>query len=211
MAYFDDFGTIGKDPYWPYEFFTLRDVVEGFGYELGLDDYPIFDEAYRDELNRKIRDHFWFREVAADTPQRFVFYLNRRMREQMPQINRLYVALRDEDPFFMRSSTTGSTEGTARERSAANADARQVYSDTPQVQLVGGHEDYATTLTGNKSTSDTDATRDNTSTYKTETVTQAGTIVSSAEMWMEGINNADLVVFERLEPLFVQVWHDRMD
>lgn len=211
MALLQGFGTISNDPYYPYVFYTMRDIVEGYGFDLGLNDYPIFDEAYRSILNQKIQEHFWFREFSADTPQRAIFYLNRKMREQMPQINRLYEALRDEDPFFVISETTGSSTGTGTEKSSSVGDAKQIFSDTPQVQLIGGHDDYATTLTGNVSTANADATRNSASSYVTQTKTQAGTLVAAAEIWIDGINNGDLVVFDRLEPLFVQVWNDRIN
>ena len=211
MALLQGFGTISNDPYYPYVFYTMRDIVEGYGFDLGLSDYPIFDEAYRSILNQKIQEHFWFREFSADTPQRAIFYLNRKMREQMPQINRLYEALRDEDPFFVISETSGSSTGTGTEKSSSVGDAKQIFSDTPQVQLIGGHDDYATTLTGNVSTANADATRNSTSSYVTRTKTQAGTLVAAAEIWIDGVNNADLVLFDRLEPLFVQVWNDRIN
>jgi hypothetical protein len=35
--------------------------------------------------------------------------------------------------------------------------------------------------------------------------------VAAAEIWIDGVNNADLIVFDRLEPLFVQVWNDRIN
>lgn len=211
MALLQGFGTISNDPYYPYVFYTMRDIVEGYGFDLGLSDYPIFDEAYRSILNQKIQEHFWFREFSADTPQRAIFYLNRKMREQMPQINKLYEALRDEDPFFVISETSGESTGTGTEKSSSVGDAKQIFSDTPQVQLIGGHDDYATTLTGNVSTANADATRNSASSYVTRTKTQAGTLVAAAEIWIDGVNNADLVLFDRLEPLFVQVWNDRIN
>lgn len=211
MAILSGFGTVERDPYYPYVFYTVRDIVEAYGFDLGLRDYPIFDEAYRDILNRKIQEHFWFREVSADTPQKFIFYLNRKMREQMPQINRLYEALRDEDPFFVISETTGTNTGTGDERAKTSGTASQIFSDTPQTQLVGGHEDYATNLTGSKTSGDSDTHRSSSSEYTTKTKTQAGTLIAAAEIWIDGTNNGDLVVFDRLEPLFVQVWNDRIN
>ena len=90
MALLNGFTTIENDPYYPYVFYTVRDIVEGYGFDLGMRDYPIFDEAYRDILNRKIQEHFWFSEFSARTPQQFIFFLNRKLNEQMPQITRLY-------------------------------------------------------------------------------------------------------------------------
>lgn len=211
MAWLNGFATIDSDPYYPYVFYTVKDIVEGYGFDLGMRDYPIFDEAYREILNRKILEHFWFREFSARTPQQFIFFLNRKLNEQMPQINRLYEALRDEDPFFVISETSGSSTGTGAETSKSTGDSKQVFSDTPQVQLVGGHDDYATTLTGNVTSASANANRTSNSHYVTRTKTQAGTLVAAAEIWIDGVNNADLIVFDRLEPLFVQVWNDRIN
>ena len=66
-------------------------------------------------------------------------------------------------------------------------------------------------MTGNKTSADADASRTGLSNYVTKTKTQAGTLVAAAEIWIDGINNADLIVFDRLEPLFVQVWNDRIN
>lgn len=60
------------------------------GFNIGLDDYPIFDEKYRAGLNKKIIDHYMYREIGAETPQLFKFFLNRKMNEIMPYYNQLY-------------------------------------------------------------------------------------------------------------------------
>lgn len=60
------------------------------GENIGLTDYPIFDEAYREPLNQKIIQHFWFREIGFDTWGKFVYILNRRMNEIMPAYNKMY-------------------------------------------------------------------------------------------------------------------------
>ena len=44
----------------------LRYIVES-GYDLGLKNYPIFDEGYREVLNNKIIEHYYFREIGLDS------------------------------------------------------------------------------------------------------------------------------------------------
>ena len=44
----------------------LRYLIEG-NYDLGLKDYPIFDESYREQLNNKIIQHYYFREIGFET------------------------------------------------------------------------------------------------------------------------------------------------
>lgn len=69
------------------------------GYPLALNDYPIFDESHRDVLNKKIISHYFFREIGAETPDRFNWYLRTKMHEIMPYYNELYKSeLIDFDP-----------------------------------------------------------------------------------------------------------------
>ena len=60
---------------------------------LGLDDYPIFDEAYRATLNDKIIRHYYFQEIGAETAARFAWYVRNTMHEMMPFYNQLYNSL----------------------------------------------------------------------------------------------------------------------
>ena len=60
-----------------------------YGFDLGLQDYPIYDEADRDRLNQAIVDHFYIREIAYETPGLLIFALTRQLTEQMPQINQV--------------------------------------------------------------------------------------------------------------------------
>src|SRR5690349_23681117 len=62
--------------------------------------YPIFDEAYRPKLNKKIIEHYMMYEIGQETMGQFRFALNRKMREIMPYYNQLYKTVQNEiDPF----------------------------------------------------------------------------------------------------------------
>lgn len=69
----------------------LRTLLDR-GYHLNLDHYPIFSEEYRPVLNRKIINHFYFREIGQETPDRFNFMLARKLDEIMPYYNKLYMS-----------------------------------------------------------------------------------------------------------------------
>ena len=58
----------------------LRTLIES-GFDIGLNDYEIFDETYRPILNKKIIEHYFVREIGAETAGLFKLYLNRKMRE----------------------------------------------------------------------------------------------------------------------------------
>jgi hypothetical protein len=138
----------------------LRRLIEN-GFDLGLDDYPIFDEEYRAVLNKKIIDHYYFCEIGFETAGLFKFQLNTKMREIMPYYNKLYLSellefnpLRDFDETTEETrnrkanteveasatdSTTssGSSSGTASssDTTSSSAQSLAVNSDTPQAML----------------------------------------------------------------------------
>ncbi len=60
---------------------------------LGLSDYPIFDESYRQPLNDKIIRHYYFQEIGSETVARFAWYVRNTMFEMMPFYNQLYSSL----------------------------------------------------------------------------------------------------------------------
>lgn len=67
----------------------LKTLVES-DFDLQLDDYPIFDDAYRDVLNEKIINHYYFHEIGFETAERFRFEMKRKMVEIMTLFNQRY-------------------------------------------------------------------------------------------------------------------------
>lgn len=136
--------------------------------------YPIFDEAYRAKLNEKIVAHYALREIGSETPQMFLFYLGRTIREQMDYFNQLYVsAQRKFDPFVTsdirqemdststnessgKSSGTQSNESTSNGSSDTTADnsAMTFNSEFPQTR-IDDFRKYATTASQTDSTGNT--------------------------------------------------------
>lgn len=53
-------------------------------------DFPIFDENYRDILERKILKHFYTREIGYETVGLWKLKLDTRLNEIMPYYNKLY-------------------------------------------------------------------------------------------------------------------------
>lgn len=68
---------------------------------LGLSDYPIFSESYRDTLNNQIKRHFYFDEIGFETPARFAQRLGAKLNLIMPYYNQVYnSALVEIQPFL---------------------------------------------------------------------------------------------------------------
>lgn len=53
--------------------------------------FPIFDETYRKTLCTKILNHYYTREIGAETVSLWKFWLNQKMNEIMPYYNKLYL------------------------------------------------------------------------------------------------------------------------
>lgn len=55
-----------------------------------MNSYPIYDNNYRNTLNQKIIDHYYYEEIAFETPFLFCHYLKVKLQEIMPKYNKLY-------------------------------------------------------------------------------------------------------------------------
>lgn len=192
-----------------------------------LSSYPLFDEAYRRDLNTKIKAHFWYNEIGHETIDIFLFQLRVKMNEIMPYYNQMYEAeLVKRDPYItvkMKSAntSTGSSQTTnessehGSSTSSTDAKSRAVQSETPQVML-SGNGDYATgaadstSLTGVKSTSDgTGRQSSSSSSDGSGSSTQegfSGSMASLIQAHRDAIVNIDMMVIAQLEPLFMLIW-----
>lgn len=168
----------------------LRWIVEN-EYDLQLNEYPIFDENYRQKLNQKIINHYYFREIGFETVGLFRFYLKQTMNEIMPYYNQLYEsALLEIDPLNtinftetltrtkigndtknFNEDTTVNSNGDSNSNSTKNTNFKDVESDTPQGMLSIGNiegELYASyaRISKNEDTTNSTAHQETTDTQK---------------------------------------------
>lgn len=116
--------------------------------------WTIFDEEYREVLERKILRHFYFREIGFETSAMWKFKLNTTLDEIMPKYNKLYelesykfnplwdtditqdyggeeYKVRDTDNVHQDNSTSRSTKS-GQDSTRLQSDEWSYYSDTPQ-------------------------------------------------------------------------------
>lgn len=89
----------------------IRTIVES-GYPLFDFDYPIFDEKYRNVLETKIINRYYFREIGFETVAQFKHFLKMKLNEIMPYYNEHYLALnvfKTYDPYINKDMTTTET------------------------------------------------------------------------------------------------------
>lgn len=128
----------------------LRYLIEG-NYDLGLNDYPIFDESYREQLNNKIIQHYYFREIGFETEALFKNRLNQKMNEIMPYYNQMYESSKLkidplstidlEEVFSRKSKTTG--EGTSSTSGTGNNTNNFNSTDTTDYGKISKFSDIA--------------------------------------------------------------------
>lgn len=140
---------------------TVRSMIENY-FDLGLKEYPIFDENYREGLNKKIINHYYFREIGFETASLFKFYLNRTMNEIMPYYNQLYKSeLLKFNPFYNVDQVTVAdrkASGTRTDTGRNQTDSEQENKNTVSENMIDSGKD--TSLT-NSSTSDNNYKKSN--------------------------------------------------
>lgn len=205
----------------------LYRLVES-GTDIGLNSYPIFDEAYRNGLNQKIKDHFWNREIGFETTDEFRLHMRRKMNEIMPYYNQLYESTKIEINPLLTVSVTNTSESHNAQTAAAESsstsdgtgasDGNSVVSNFPQIQLAG-NADYASNGSFSKSTSSTNAnSSDNSSSNSTDDNTGSsssqgytGSPSALLQEYRATMLNIDLMIINELEDLFMLVWNTSDD
>lgn len=171
--------------------------------KLGLANYPIFNESYRETLNNKIIRHFFVREIGFETAGLFRFYMNMKMQEIMPYYNQLYLSEQLEfDPLSTRNmsyheewnrdntddwnvANTGTQDNTWNSKNQTDSNSensdREVFQDTPMSMLdnpsPNGVENlkYATTVTYQDGTTEShDTTVANGDNLRTDNLKELG-------------------------------------
>lgn len=135
--------------------------------DIGLKDYPIFDETYRNVLNEKIIRHFYFHEIEFDTIDRFVYEINTKMGEIMPYYNKMYTSeLLVTNPLltFSESSTTikdyneaqkviGTRDDSMSNVSEATVNGKKQNDGTVSTNLESNSNEFNTEVQDNKNVS----------------------------------------------------------
>lgn len=210
----------------------LRNVVDK--YDIGLRDYPIFNADYREKLNKKIVDTYWYYEIGFETIHQFIHQLNVRMRNIMPPMNDLYKSTQMQfDPLHTISiRTVSSTEnendssvnsaatnkGSTESTNESEDKSRAVNSMFPQAMLQD-NGDYATSASDSNSLTKVNASGKEVSESNAATNSKeqnkgnldsltSGYNANPADLLMryrESILNVDLMVIDQLADLFMMI------
>ena len=189
---------------------SIKNLMKN-NFDFGLQDYPIFDENYRETLNNNILYAYFEDEIGLETPELFKIYLNRTMNRIMPYYNNLYraeLSMIDDGVFNnvnykevsnreLESSTNSSTRG------------KGLYQDTPQGQIsMTEFEDqhYATNLT---LSNNTDNSSGNSTDNYIRTITGNNGNRYPAELLADirkNLVNIDDLIISELSDLFMGIY-----
>lgn len=191
--------------------------------KLGLSDYPIFDEAYRETLNNKIIRHYWMYEIGSETSGLFRWNLRDAMFMIMPYYNQMYlseITAKNIQPLIDRTRTiaedaTGTASNAANTSATSTSNAQDIFSDTPMSALnfdnikAGNYAstaDFADASTTDSGKSDSSGSYDN-KLSRTET----GHDKAESELlliWRDTFVNIDRDVVEdkALRECFMTIW-----
>lgn len=203
---------------------TLQEILENNpDDDLGLANYPIFSEGYRDSLNKKILDRYYNREIGCETVQQFRKFMRRRMNEIMPYYNQMYLSEKMKiDPLnTVNMSTvvdsvgdstasgamsgTSTSTGTSDQTTTAESKSRSVDMVTPQNELAG-QGDYATGAQDNISGTNGGSKAENAENSESGTTsdTEANT-TSHTENKTSGYSGSQAVLLNEFRKTFLNI------
>ena len=141
-------------------------------------EYPLYDPNHKTELETKILEHFYLREIGAETVGMFKLYLSRTMREIMPYFNKLYYSADlDYNPLYdvdIRRTHQGAGSGSAQESGR-----RDGTSENTRLEARTGND--TTNTTGSSEDRGTSSKTTTTSTTSDSTNNTTGSKTSSAQ------------------------------
>ena len=211
----------------------LRDMLAS-GVELWDFEYPSFYQGdKKKEFEQKVIEHFYMRQIGAETVGRFKHFFRRTMREIMPLYIQRYESvelmkdpeIRPLDNYNMIEELRGSNSTTGSENrnstGSGSEGAVQAENDTPQGQLSWPRStdespviDYASRVEQgrkNSTASEDSSAFSSTSGINTHTLTRRGNIgVTTYADLLEGYRktflNIDMEIIEELEICFLGVY-----
>lgn len=135
-----------------------------------FEDFPIFEEAHREILCKKILRHYYTEEIAFETVGLWKLELNTKMQEIMPKYNELYsISASITNPLYNKDVTKEFTGNVTDDKTSTRTDnLKDTHSGDVKTVTSSTRTDDLTDTNGGKLVTDTDSTRtDNLSAKKT--------------------------------------------
>ena len=198
---------------------TIKSLIDN-NFDFKMNNYPIFDENYRNTLNNNILYHYYENEIGFETAPLFRFYLNQKLNEIMPYYNELYKVQKkiiDENLLLnnvnLTEKLTGSNTTNTSSTSQSSNKGKNLFQDTPQGQISQtdiDNQTWATNLTLNKNDieDESSATGSGTNEYlKTIVGNNGGKFnIDVLNDIKNNLMNIDLMIINELNDLFMGIF-----
>lgn len=196
---------------------TIKSLIDN-NFDFGLDEYPIFNETYRNTLNNNILNYYYENEIGFETAELFKFYLNNKLKLIIPKYNILYekqeaalnTLLGNVD--LAENSSRANTNAISSS-SSSTSNNKNLFQDTPQGQLDFTdleNQTWATNYTMNNT-----GINDTSSSNGTGSETFGRTIrgnngnkytIDVLNDIKNKLNNIDLLIINELSDLFMGIF-----
>ena len=206
---------------------TIKTLIDN-NFDFKMNNYPIFDENYRETLNNNILNHYYENDIGFETAPLFRFYLNQKLNEIMPKYNELYKAQKNlidnnlllnnvnltETLSGQNATTTSSTSQSTNNGTSNN---KNLFQDTPQGQISNtdiDNQTWATNLTLDRNTTNntindsSSATGSGTNSYLKTIIGNNGSKfnIDILNDIKNNLMNIDLMIIDELYDLFMQIF-----
>lgn len=166
------------------------------------DKYPIWKETHRQELEKKIIEHYYNRQIGFETLGRFKYELNVRMREIMPYYCDIYKTTQYDYNPIENYSMKEEFIDTGNHSSNSSSDMTERHSDTPQGS-IDNLDKYMSSATKSNSTGNSSGSNDN-----KHTGWRKGNIgVTTSQQMIQAERditlNLDMMIIDELSDLFL--------
>lgn len=206
---------------------TIKTLIDN-NFDFKMNNYPIFDEEYRETLNNNILNHYYENEIGFETAPLFRFYLNQKLNEIMPYYNELYKVQKKliTDNLLLNNvniteqlqgSNTTTTTSTSQSTNSGTSNSKNLFQDTPQGEISNtdiNNQKWATNLTlDSNSTSNTindsnSASGQGTNNYIKTIIGNNGNKfnIDILKDIQNNLMNIDLMIINELNDLFMQIF-----
>ena len=199
---------------------TIKTLIDN-NFDFKMNNYPIFDENYRETLNNNILNHYYENEIGFETAPLFRFYLNQKLNEIMPYYNELYKVqkkLINDNLLLNNVNLTEELKGRNTTQTSSTSQStnkgKNLFQDTPQGNIsqqdINAQNVYATNITLNDN-----SINDNSSANGSGTNEYIKTIIGNngGKFNIDVLNdiknnlmNIDLMIINELYDLFMQIF-----
>jgi len=173
-------------------------------------DYPIFNENYRKTFEENFKNYFMFREIGVETVARFKHNLKTQLNILMPLYNKMYVSQNLEQRILDNYDVTETftRDISANKTGENNTNNKQLFSDTGRKRVDINDIDYVSNINKeiNNATTRVNDINKETWTRKMQGNIGIQTDAIAVKAYEDSLKNIDMLIFEELDNLFMQVF-----